>query len=185
MSASFRFALLAIIASTIAAAAAYHFRNTGTPPQPPPEITPTTDAAVRLLALALPDLDGKTQSLAQWKSRVLVVNYWATWCAPCKEEMPEFSRLSDKYAGKSVQFVGISIDTPEKIRVFLNDHPVSYPLLVGTLDSLDLASDLGNRIKALPFTVVLRGDGRIEKTKLGKFDSADLENAIEIASRAD
>jgi thiol-disulfide isomerase/thioredoxin len=81
---------------------------------------------------------------------VLVVNFWATWCPPCKEEMPEFSRLNTKYAPNGVQFVGISLDSADKVAAFKEETEISYPLLIGNLETLDLSSDLGNRAKALP-----------------------------------
>ena len=95
--------------------------------------------------------------------------------------MPEFSRISSKYSSNGVQFVGISIDTAEKVAAFQKDTPVAYPLLLSNLDTLALSSDLGNRAKALPFTVVLRRDGSVQKVKLGKFATPDLEKAIEAA----
>jgi thiol-disulfide isomerase/thioredoxin len=124
---------------------------------------PTANAAARLLSLTLPDLEGKPQALSQWKGKVLVVNFWATWCPPCKEEMPEFSRLNKEFSPNGVQFVGISIDTAEKVLAFSKETPVSYPLLISNLDSLDLASDLGNRAKGLPFTII-RPAGRLPAT---------------------
>jgi peroxiredoxin len=97
--------------------------------------------------------------------------------------MPEFSRISSKYSTKGVQFVGISIDTAEKVAVFQKETPVAYPLLLSNLDTLQLSSDFGNHAKALPFTVVLRRDGSVQKTKLGKFATPDLEKVIESALR--
>jgi thiol-disulfide isomerase/thioredoxin len=181
MSKTTRFSLLLIVVSTLAAGAGYFLAKPRQPALPPLETTPTADAPARLLALTLPDLDNRPQPLAQWKGKVLVVNFWATWCPPCKEEMPEFSRISSKYSGKGVQFAGISIDTAEKVAVFQQETPVAYPMLISNLDALDLSSDLGNRAKALPFTVVLRRDGSVEKVKLGKFATPDLEKAIESA----
>lgn len=135
------------------------------------------------MALTLPDLEGKTQALSQWRGKVLVANFWATWCPPCKEEMPEFSRISDKYASNGVQFIGISIDSAEKVAAFQKDVGVSYPLLISGLETLDLSTDLGNRAKALPFTVILRSDGSVQQVKLGKFATPDLEKAIRSALR--
>ncbi len=181
MSKVVRQALLIAAVSTLAATAGYFF---GSPQQvslPPPEAAPTADAPARLLALTLPDLDGRPQSLSQWKGKVLVVNFWATWCPPCKEEMPEFSRLNIKYASNSVQFVGISIDSVDKVSAFRKENEISYPLLISNLETLDLSSDLGNRAKALPFTVILRGDGSPQQVKLGKFATPDLEKAIQTA----
>ena len=181
MSKVVRLSLLLILASTLAAGAGYFLAKPRQAPIPPLEAAPAADAPARLLALTLPDLDNRPQALVQWKGKVLVVNFWATWCPPCKEEMPEFSRISSKYSAKGVQFAGISIDTAEKVIAFQRETPVSYPLLISNLDALELSSDLGNRAKALPFTVVLRRDGSIQKVKLGKFATPDLEKAIEEA----
>jgi thiol-disulfide isomerase/thioredoxin len=161
--------------------AGYYFGRPETVAPPTIEITPTVDATVRLMALALPDLNGQPQSMAQWKGKVLVVNFWATWCPPCKEEMPEFSRLNIEYAQNGVQFVGISIDSAEKVQTFQKTAPVSYPLLISNLETLDISSDLGNRAKALPFTIILRPDGSPQQTKLGRFATPDLEKAIRSA----
>ncbi len=183
MSRGARLALLIVALSTMAAGAGYYF---GTPRQaapPPRESPPTADSSARLLALTLPDLDGKPQALSQWKGKVLVVNFWATWCPPCKEEMPEFSRLHKELSSIGVQFVGISIDTANKVTAFSKETPVSYPLLISGLENLDLASDLGNRAKGLPFTVILRPDGSPQQVKLGKFATTELETAIRLASR--
>jgi thiol-disulfide isomerase/thioredoxin len=178
-----RHSLLIVAVSTLAAVAGYYFGRPQTVTPPAAESAPTADAPARLLALTLPDLQGKPQPLAQWRGKVLVANFWATWCPPCKEEMPEFSRISSKYAPNGVQFVGISIDSAEKVAAFQKEIGVSYPLLISTLEVLDLSSDLGNRAKALPFTVILRPDGSPQQVKLGKFATPDLEKAIEAALR--
>lgn len=181
MSKVVRRSLLIIAVSTLAATAGYFFGKPQMVAPPPAETVPVADAPARLLALTLPDLEGKSQSISQWKGKVLVVNFWATWCPPCKEEMPEFSRLSTKYASNGVQFVGISIDSAGNVAAFRKEVEVSYPLLISNLETLDLSSDLGNRAKALPFTVILRPDGSPQQVKLGKFATPDLEKAIQAA----
>lgn len=178
MSRVFRHALLIMVVSTFAATAGYYFGRPQPVSLPPPEAAPTSDALARMLTLTLPDLDGQAQSLSQWKGKVLVVNFWATWCPPCKEEMPEFSRINAKYASNGVQFVGISLDSADKVAAFRKEIEISYPLLIGNLETLDLSSDLGNRAKALPFTVILRRDGSLQQVKLGKYVTADLEKAL-------
>ncbi len=132
-----------------------------------------------LLALSLPDLDGTDQALAQWRDKVLVVNFWATWCPPCIKEIPEFSAVSRRHADAPVQFVGISIDTAENVREFNERFDVPYPLLIGSMQTLGVATELGNTARALPFTVILDRRGEIRHVTLGTLSEAELEEKIE------
>jgi thiol-disulfide isomerase/thioredoxin len=135
-------------------------------------------AASQLSKLALATPEGKPASLEQWAGKIQVVNFWATWCPPCREEMPEFSRVQDKLADKGVQFIGIGIDTPDNILNFQKTNPVSYPLLMGSYDVLKLTVELGNKSSALPFTVILDRQGNIAHTKMGKLSEAELEQLL-------
>ncbi|MBK8894833.1 MAG: TlpA family protein disulfide reductase [Propionivibrio sp.] len=131
-------------------------------------------AVDRLFSLTLPDLAGQPQAIAQWRGKVLVVNYWASWCAPCVKEMPVFSRMHAHYSGWGVQFVGIGLDDAEKIRAFAKSTPVSYPLLVSDFSSQSSVLE----IKGLPLTLVIGRDGRLEMTHLGPLDEATLEPVL-------
>jgi peroxiredoxin len=138
-----------------------------------------------IFGLTLPDSNGQAQALEQWRGKILVVNYWATWCPPCREEMPGFSRLQAKFAAKGVQFVGISIDTAVKVTEFQKETPVNYPLLIGDAGAIDSSVALGNSRQALPFTAVIDRQGRVSAVKLGRFTEADLEpELIELVSRS-
>ena len=138
----------------------------------PPTVPPIT-------SFTLPDTSGVNQALGQWRGKVLVVNFWATWCPPCREEMPEFSRLSVKYAAKNVQFVGISIDTLNNVLNFQKTNPVKYPLLIGTMDSVQSTVPLGNSAQGLPFTAIFDQAGKLHSVKLGKLSEDDLEHRLQ------
>lgn len=131
-------------------------------------------AADAVLALTLPDLEGRPQPLAQWRGKILVLNYWASWCKPCVEEMPAFSRLNSHYAAWGVQFAGIGLDDVEKMRDFSSATPVSYPLLAAAAGS----TTPGLQVKGLPYTVVIGRDGRVEASRLGRMDEAALEQVL-------
>jgi thiol-disulfide isomerase/thioredoxin len=137
----------------------------------------TPDAAA-LLALSLPDTNGQQQSLGQWKGKVLVVNFWATWCAPCREEMPEFVKTQRELGPKGLQFVGIAIDQRDKVIEFVQELDVNYPALIGGFEAMDLSRSLGNRLTALPFTVIIDRDGRIAHTHLGPLKRAQLRTIV-------
>ena len=147
-------------------------------PQAPAPLVASPGGDEKLMRLTLATPEGKTASLKSWQGKILVVNFWATWCPPCREEMPEFSRAHEKLVGKGVQFVGIGIDTPDNILSFQKKNPVSYPLLMGSYDVLKLTTELGNASSALPFTVILDRQGRIAHTKMGKLDAAELEQLL-------
>lgn len=151
-------------------------QENSTNPPLPPAMAPGAGKA--LLALSLPDLAGTPQALSQWKGKILVVNYWATWCPPCKDEMPGFSRIHQKFAANGIQFVGISIDSAEKVRKFQAATPVRYPLLLGSMEDMRTAVDLGNAAQGLPFTVILDRQGEVYSTKLGKFPESALEERL-------
>lgn len=140
--------------------------------------------ALPIYELTLTDLAGQTQHFSQWRGKVLIVNYWATWCHPCREEMPGFSRLQEKYRDKGVQFVGISIDTADKIIEFQKATPVTYPLLIGDITDMENSAKLGNTRQALPFTAVFDREGRLSATKLGRLSEPELERQLnELISR--
>lgn len=138
-----------------------------------------------LLDLTLIDVDGRKQGVAQWRGKVLVANFWATWCAPCREEMPEFSRVSEQYAGKGVQFVGIGIDTVDNLRKFNKEIQVAYPLLIGEGNAMQASAAVGNNLMALPFTAILNRAGKVTQVKLGKMDEPELKSALDKALSAD
>ena len=162
------FPWLAIAAVAIAAAAAGLYFG---------QAPAGTDGA-GLLAISLPDATGKEEALAQWKGKVLVVNFWATWCAPCRDEMPEFVRAQRELGGKGLQFVGIAIDEPEKVSRFADELALNYPALIGGYGAMELSKALGNRMMALPFTVVLDRSGRIVHTQLGPLRDAKLRSIV-------
>lgn len=134
--------------------------------------------AAPLLGLSLPDVNGVQQPLAQWRGKVLVVNFWATWCAPCREEMPEFVRVQDELGRNGLQFVGIAADSADKIAQFAKEISLNYPALVGGYGAIELSGTLGNKLMALPFTVIVDRKGRIAHTQLGPLREAKLRSVV-------
>lgn len=141
--------------------------------------TPHESTAAPLLGLTLPDIDGQEQRLDQWRGKVLIVNFWATWCEPCRKEMPEFVRAQAKLGDKGLQFVGIAIDQPDKIRAFSSELGLNYPSLVGGYGALELSKSLGNQLMALPFSLVIDRDGRVVHTQLGPLKPEKLDAIVE------
>lgn len=135
-------------------------------------------AVGRLLSLSLMDASGQPQSMAQWKGRALIVNFWATWCAPCVDEMPELSALQKEIEPLKFQILGIGIDSPSNIAEFSAKYKISYPLYVGGTNGTDLSRQLGNQAGGLPFTVLIGRDGQIKKTFLGRLKMNELRKEL-------
>jgi thiol-disulfide isomerase/thioredoxin len=140
-----------------------------------PASPPVPEAAgPALLQTSLPDLAGTSQRLDQWKGKVLVVNFWATWCAPCREEIPALVRLQRDLGDRGLQVVGIAIDQLDKVRPYAAEMGMNYPILIGELDAIDLARQAGNELGALPFTVVLDRNGNAVRGELGRVTEEKL-----------
>jgi thiol-disulfide isomerase/thioredoxin len=142
---------------------------------------PADQARALLDAQTFDDADGRPQPFAQWSDRVLVVNFWATWCAPCVEEMPELQHAQRSYERRGVTIVGVGIDSPANIREFRSKLGLDLPLLVAGAGGSELGRALGNRAGALPFTVLVDRQGRIRQRKLGQIRGAELKAWIEAA----
>ena len=127
---------------------------------------------------SLADVDGKQRLLSEWKGKVIAINFWATWCSPCREEIPAFVELQEKYEAKGVQFVGIALQTSEEIKDFLTEFKVNYPALVGENEVITLGKQLGNDIGALPYTVIADREGKIVFTHRGPLLKTEAEKII-------
>ncbi len=125
---------------------------------------------------ALVDVDGRPRSLGEWSGRRLLVNFWATWCAPCREEMPALDQVRRERVGSGVEVVGIALDDAEAVRAFLARTPVSYPVLLAPADAPNPALAFGDTRGALPYSVLVGADGRIERQRLGGLDAATVRD---------
>lgn len=131
----------------------------------------------------LPDLQGQTFPMSSLKGQALVVNFWATWCPPCVEEMPLLDRLSKEVP--QVKFVGIGIDTAKNIAEFAAKIPVVFPLYVAGHGGIAMVRDLGNAAGGLPFTVLIDTKGQIFKLILGQVEADSLRASItEVLARS-
>ena len=130
--------------------------------------------AAELLSSSFPDLSGRTRRLTEWQGRPLVCNFWATWCEPCREELPLFDAAQRKHAAIGLQVVGIAIDNAANVRQYLQTSPLGFPLLVGEASAIDLMRRLGNKTGVVPFTVLVDAAGRVRQRKLGAYSADQL-----------
>jgi thiol-disulfide isomerase/thioredoxin len=139
-----------------------------------------TDADA-LYALTFADADGVAQPLAQWRGVLLVVNFWATWCAPCVEEMPALNGIREAYRERGVEVIGIGVDNAEKIRAFRDRLGIGLPLLVAGAGGSELARALGNLAGVLPYTVLVTPAGAIQQRRIGQIQPDELKSWLEAA----
>lgn len=134
--------------------------------------------AARLLSASFVDLDGRARRLLEWRGRALVCNFWATWCAPCREEVPLFVAAKQQYADKPLEIVGIGIDHAAKLRDFAANYRVNYPILVAGSEAIEIMRELGNKAAALPYTVLLDRSGGVVGQRLGAFRKEELAGVL-------
>jgi peroxiredoxin len=155
---------------TAAAVAGYSFRYILNPPlaDAPPESPPPVPAPTELIGelrpeFGLMDLNNRLRQISEWDGRPLLLNFWATWCAPCREEIPAFIAAREKFKVTGFEVVGIAIDRPEFVLEFARELSIPYPLLYGDQDATEIMQRYGNRAGTLPYSVFIDAQGRIRQ----------------------
>lgn len=131
-----------------------------------------------LYAASFKDLKDQMASMGQFKGKVMVMYFWATWCVPCRVETPNLVKLNDEYKNKGVEVVGLALDNGDKVRDFVKENNVTYPIFYGGHDAIELGKTLGNDAGAIPFTVVIDKDGKLVHTFKGDLPNSELEKII-------
>jgi len=169
------FCAAAIVALTGGAWFRAHFMDG---PQPPLPEEMSKQGAEAILSANLPDIEGNVQAVSQWQGNVMVVNFWATWCTPCREEIPEFIDMQNKFGKQGLIFIGIAIDREDKVISYSKEFGINYPVLIGGLEGMVFAEAAGNQMSVLPYTVVFNRQGEIAETFLGRVHQKTLEKTI-------
>ena len=137
-----------------------------------------TIASGQAVAFSLPDINGHERSIQDWTGKVRIVNFWATWCPPCREEIPEFIKAQRRLGPKGLQIIGIAVDRPSRVIQFYKAKKMNYPVLLGEQQGMQLMTRYGDVEGGLPYSIILDRQGRIVASKLGAFTGASLKKAL-------
>ena len=135
--------------------------------------------AAAQLDFSFPDINGQNKSVSQWRGKVLLVNFWATWCPPCLKEIPEFIQWQQEFQAHGVQFVGIALDDPKAVNDYLQQVAINYPILIAGDAGAMLAQQLGNIINAVPFTVIVDSQGQIVHRQPGELSREQFLKVVQ------
>ena len=173
-----------VLTAVIAFPAGFYLYHSGTADNQVSEMAPaikpaaTGNIGTRRPDFVLADIDGKRRHINEWQNHVIVLNFWATWCPPCLEEIPVFVELQKQYQARGLQFIGIALQEAEEIRSYSEAMKIPYPLLTGVNEVIEIAQDYGNEIGALPYTVIVDREGNIAFRKRGPLSKAEAEQVI-------
>jgi thiol-disulfide isomerase/thioredoxin len=162
-------AVIAVIALASGFAASHWWRQASAPKTP----------EVNMADFSLPDLEGKQRWLSEWQDKVIVLNFWATWCAPCIEEIPLLMAVHKRYENKGIQVIGIAIDSADAVLPFIKKLRVTYSQLLAEEAGLDIMAHYGNAHGSLPYTVIIGRNGKTLAKKLGAYKPGELEIVLD------
>jgi thiol-disulfide isomerase/thioredoxin len=129
------------------------------------------------------DVQQRPHTLSEWRGKTVVLNFWASWCQPCREEIPAFIALQTAHADNTIQVIGIAIDEWAAVKDYMPAFAFNYPILIGQEQAINLAVQLGNQRQGLPFTVVISPTGKVLKRHLGAINSQQLNELIYPSSK--
>ena len=152
--------------------------------EPANEMAPA-DAGASQVSFTLPDIDGTPTAFANWDGKHRIINFWATWCAPCRREIPLLKDFQDAQAAADIQVIGVAVDFPEEVSRYAEKAQFNYPVLVGQEDAMAIAESSGVPFIGLPFTMIVGKDGQLIDTHMGEIFEDDLALLVDTLAKLD
>lgn len=178
-----------VVAAAAAGAGLYFYRQSAAPPAQVAAPAPAAESRFQLVEtlpqFTLADRDGQPRSLQDWPGKALIVNFWATWCAPCRREIPLLQQLQRDHGDRGFQVIGIAVDFRDKVLAYAADMKIDYPLLIGEQDALDAAAAFGVPTVGFPFTVFSDRRGRVVTTHFGELTAPEADLILDAVDRVD
>ena len=175
------FALAFMLAGLLAAGVAwYFFQSQQQADEPPVVVEDAAPVVAQRIDFSLPDIDGKVRMLSDWDGKARLVNFWATWCAPCRREIPLLKSTQEAHAGDNLQIIGIAVDSLEPVQIYAEETDFNYPILVGQEDAMAAAEASGVAFIGLPFTLVIAPGGELLKTHIGEIYASHIEQILDV-----
>ncbi|MGH8864124.1 MAG: TlpA disulfide reductase family protein, partial [Burkholderiales bacterium] len=180
-----RWAGLVVVAALAGIGTYLASREMLAPEAPPVEPIRLAVIPERRPEITLADRDGKPRALSEWDGKALVINFWATWCAPCRREIPMLNALASDYRGQGVEVIGIAVDFREDVLEYLQRTPIDYTVLIGEQEGLDAARAFGVEAIGLPFTAFTDSSGRIATIHVGELHRPQAEAILKLVREVD
>lgn len=181
----FAAALVALMAGALFYAAPIAMKQPTPAAEVPQLAQPAPLDVVTHPTFVLPDVSGVERDFSEWTGKNRIVNFWATWCAPCRREIPLLKAFQDEQGGNGFQVIGIAVDFPESVANYAEAAEFNYPVLVGEQDAMAVAESSGVEFVGLPFTMFVASDGELLSTYIGELHQSHLDEIVSVMTRLD